>query len=34
VCDLVDRVQAHLNLPLDELISTESIELEPTGAIK
>jgi hypothetical protein len=34
VCDLVDRVQAHLNLPLDELRSTESIELEPTGAIK
>ena len=34
VCDLVDRVQAHLNLPLDELRSTESIALEPTGAIK
>jgi hypothetical protein len=34
VCDLVDRVQAHLNLPLDELRSTESIELEPVGAIK
>jgi hypothetical protein len=34
VCDLVDRVQAHLNLPLDELLSTESIALEPTGAIK
>ncbi len=34
VCDLVDRVQTHLNLPLDELRSTESIELEPTGAIK
>jgi hypothetical protein len=34
VCDLVDRVQAHLDLPLDELRSTESIELEPTGAIK
>ena len=34
VRDLVDRVQAHLNLPLDELQSTESIALEPTGAIK
>jgi hypothetical protein len=34
VYDLVDRVQAHLNLPLDELRSTESIKLEPTGAIK
>jgi hypothetical protein len=34
VWDLVDRVQAHLNLPLDELRSTESIELEPTGATK
>jgi hypothetical protein len=34
VRDLVDRVQAHLNLPLDELRSTESIALEPTGAIK
>ena len=34
VCDLADRVQAHLNLPLDELISTKSIELEPIGAIK
>jgi hypothetical protein len=34
VYDLVDRVQAHFDLPLDELISTESIELEPTGAIK
>ena len=34
VCDLVDRVQSHLNLPLDNLRSTESISLEPTGAIK
>jgi hypothetical protein len=34
VCDLVDRVQAHFNLPLDELLSTESIESEPVGAIK
>jgi hypothetical protein len=34
VCDLVDRVQTHFNLPLDELRSTESIALEPTGAIK
>ncbi len=34
VRDLVDRVQAHLDLPLDELRSTESIALEPTGAIK
>jgi hypothetical protein len=34
VCDLADRIQAHLNLPLDELRSTESIELEPVGAIK
>jgi hypothetical protein len=34
VSDLADQVQAHLNLPLDELRSTESIELEPTGAIK
>jgi hypothetical protein len=34
VCDLVDRVQTHLNIPLDELRSTESIALEPTGAIK
>lgn len=34
VCDLADRVQAHFNLPLDELISTESLESEPVGAIK
>lgn len=34
VSDLVDRVQAHLNLPLDELRSNQSIALEPTGAIK
>ncbi len=34
VRDLVDRVQAHLNLPLDELRSTDSIESEPIGAIK
>lgn len=34
VRDLVDRVQAHLDLPLDELLSTESIESEPVGAIK
>jgi hypothetical protein len=34
VCDLADRIQAHLNLPLDELRSTESIELEPVGAMK
>jgi hypothetical protein len=34
VRDLVDRVQVHLDLPLDELRSTESIALEPTGAVK
>lgn len=34
VRDLVDRIQAHLDLPLDELLSTESIESEPVGAIK
>ena len=34
VRDLADRIQAHFNLPLDELRSNQSIESESVGAIK